>query len=107
MTVSQRAQYQDPEAKAVKWNSAMINFIIHICAFCVTSRMTSMKKGLWLSYMVCLHEAPVRFQAATNATIKVFEEVFVFNRTRFRSHQPLIANLNLYSETNTTTNDIL
>ncbi len=27
MTVSQHAQYQDPDTGAAKWNSAIINFI--------------------------------------------------------------------------------
>ena len=32
-TVSQHAPYQDPETKAAKWNPAIVNSIIHICAF--------------------------------------------------------------------------
>ena len=31
-SVSQRAHYQDPETEAAKWNSAIIIFIIYICA---------------------------------------------------------------------------
>ena len=33
VTVSCHAQYQDPENEAAKWNSAVINYIIYICAF--------------------------------------------------------------------------
>ncbi len=32
VTVSQHAQYQDPESEATKWNSAIINLIISTCA---------------------------------------------------------------------------
>lgn len=31
--VSQHEQYHDPETEAVKWNSAVIQFIIITCAF--------------------------------------------------------------------------
>ncbi len=33
VTVSQHAQYQDPETEAAKWNSAIINYIMCACAF--------------------------------------------------------------------------
>ncbi len=35
VTVSQHAQYQDPETEAAKWNSAIIDFIIYTCAFLI------------------------------------------------------------------------
>ncbi len=31
VTVSQHAQYQDPDTEAAKWNSAIINLIIYTC----------------------------------------------------------------------------
>ncbi len=31
MTVSQHAQYQDPETEAAEWNSAIIHFTIWTC----------------------------------------------------------------------------
>ena len=46
VTVSQRAQYQDPETEATKWNSAVINFIIYTCAFpAVTCQNVFLEKG--------------------------------------------------------------
>lgn len=36
VTVSQPAQYPDPETDAAKWNSVIINFTIYTCAFFVT-----------------------------------------------------------------------
>ena len=33
MTVSQHAQYQDPETESDTWDSAIIHFIIYTCAF--------------------------------------------------------------------------
>ena len=33
VTVSQHAQYQDPETTAAKWNAASINCIIYTCGF--------------------------------------------------------------------------
>ncbi len=33
VSISQHAQHKDPDTEAAKWNSAIINFIIYICAF--------------------------------------------------------------------------
>ncbi len=39
VTVSQHAQYQDPETKAAKWNSAIFNFYyLYLFFSTVTSR---------------------------------------------------------------------
>ncbi len=43
MTVSQHAQYQDPEIRAAKWNSAIINVIIHTCNFPAESQNLDLK----------------------------------------------------------------
>ncbi len=46
-TVSQHAQYQDPETEAAKGNVAIINFITHTCAFpAVTGQNVFCGKGL-------------------------------------------------------------
>ncbi len=46
VTVSQHEQYQDPETEAAKWNSVIINFIIHTCAFLtVTCQNIFCEKG--------------------------------------------------------------
>ncbi len=48
MTVSQHAQYQDIDAEAAKWNSAIIHFIIYTCAFpTVTCQNVFCDKGPW------------------------------------------------------------
>ena len=45
VTVSQHAQYQDPETEAAKWNSAIIHLIIYMLLLLQYVKMSSVKKA--------------------------------------------------------------
>ncbi len=57
VTVSQHAQCQQyPENDAVKWNSAIINFIIHTCSFpTMTCQHVLCEIGLLFINLKCSH----------------------------------------------------
>ncbi len=49
VTVNQHAYYQDLQAKAAKWNSDIIYFIIDTCASPIDVKMSFVKDACWAS----------------------------------------------------------